>query len=232
MGVFDRYSRWPALMTSWSMPTAGHTHTRVACTRCFPALDRGRVRPLSGPGRAVAAQPGRHLLGLLGQARHREDLPRLPGAPRDRGAASGRDWSAASCSARARCNAFLDDIYGEQRDPARRASSRATWCSAPSSSIPKLRGIKPAGRRAHPHRGHRSRSAAPTARSGVLEDNLRTPSGVSYVLENRLITKRVFQDGDGRRPRSPRRAVPGRAGRRAALGGARATRRRRDAWWC
>ena len=26
----------------------------------------------------------------------------------------------------------------------------------------------------------------------VLEDNLRTPSGVSYVLENRLVTKRVF----------------------------------------
>ncbi len=26
----------------------------------------------------------------------------------------------------------------------------------------------------------------------VLEDNLRTPSGVSYVLENRLISKRVF----------------------------------------
>ena len=27
----------------------------------------------------------------------------------------------------------------------------------------------------------------------VLEDNLRTPSGVSYVLENRVVTKRVFQ---------------------------------------
>ena len=27
----------------------------------------------------------------------------------------------------------------------------------------------------------------------VLEDNLRTPSGVSYVLENRTVTKRVFQ---------------------------------------
>ena len=28
----------------------------------------------------------------------------------------------------------------------------------------------------------------------VLEDNLRTPSGVSYVLENRLIMKRTFPD--------------------------------------
>jgi uncharacterized circularly permuted ATP-grasp superfamily protein len=28
----------------------------------------------------------------------------------------------------------------------------------------------------------------------VLEDNLRTPSGVSYMLENREITKRLFPD--------------------------------------
>ena len=26
----------------------------------------------------------------------------------------------------------------------------------------------------------------------VLEDNARTPSGVSYVLENRMVMKRVF----------------------------------------
>ena len=28
----------------------------------------------------------------------------------------------------------------------------------------------------------------------VLEDNLRVPSGVSYMLENRAISKRVFAD--------------------------------------
>src|SRR4029079_10634202 len=28
----------------------------------------------------------------------------------------------------------------------------------------------------------------------VLEDNLRTPSGVSYMIENREITKRIFPD--------------------------------------
>jgi len=26
----------------------------------------------------------------------------------------------------------------------------------------------------------------------ILEDNLRTPSGVSYMLENREVTKRIF----------------------------------------
>ena len=28
----------------------------------------------------------------------------------------------------------------------------------------------------------------------VLEDNLRTPSGISYVLENRIIMKRIFPE--------------------------------------
>ena len=28
----------------------------------------------------------------------------------------------------------------------------------------------------------------------VLEDNLRVPSGVSYMLENRIVTKRVFPE--------------------------------------
>ena len=28
----------------------------------------------------------------------------------------------------------------------------------------------------------------------ILEDNLRTPSGVSYMIENREITKRIFPD--------------------------------------
>ncbi|MFX6230574.1 circularly permuted type 2 ATP-grasp protein, partial [Acinetobacter baumannii] len=28
----------------------------------------------------------------------------------------------------------------------------------------------------------------------ILEDNLRTPSGVSYMLENREITKRLFPE--------------------------------------
>src|SRR5206468_291521 len=45
----------------------------------------------------------------------------------------------------------------------------------------------------HPRRGmghHRARPHAPPYR--VLEDNLRTPSGVSYVLQNRIILTRVM----------------------------------------
>jgi hypothetical protein len=58
--------------------------------------------------------------------------------------------------------------------------------------IHKLRGLKPSG-------GVRIHIAGvdlirdPEGKLCVLEDNLRTPSGVSYVLENRTVTKRVFQ---------------------------------------
>ena len=45
----------------------------------------------------------------------------------------------------------------------------------------------------------------------VLEDNLRTPSGVSYVVENRLVTKRIFQGAIDEGARPPGRAVPDRS---------------------
>ena len=58
--------------------------------------------------------------------------------------------------------------------------------------MPRLRGITPAGGvRIHIAGVDLIRDPAGTLR--VLEDNLRTPSGVSYVLENRQVTKRVFQ---------------------------------------
>ena len=37
----------------------------------------------------------------------------------------------------------------------------------------------------------------------VLEDNLRNPSGVSYVIENRRVMARVFPDLFGAQPVSP-----------------------------
>ena len=65
----------------------------------------------------------------------------------------------------------------------------------------------------------------------VLEDNLRVPSGVSYMLENRLVTKRVFPElfdhyrpAAGGRLSLPALRYPG--GPVAAPGGL--SRR----WWC
>src|SRR5262249_42307053 len=55
---------------------------------------------------------------------------------------------------------------------------------------PRLRGVRaPGGVRIHIAGVDLIRDPAGTFR--VLEDNLRTPSGVSYVVENRVVSKRV-----------------------------------------
>ncbi len=62
---------------------------------------------------------------------------------------------------------------------------------ASSGYLPEVKGIRPPG-------GVRIHIAGidviqdPAGRFLVLEDNLRTPSGVSYVLENRAVMKRIF----------------------------------------
>ncbi|MDB4960743.1 MAG: hypothetical protein JWP01_742 [Myxococcales bacterium] len=86
--------------------------------------------------------------------------------------------------------AFLDDIYGEQKIltagviPAEMILGAAGY-------RPMLRGLRPPGGvRIHISGVDLIRDHDGTWR--VLEDNLRTPSGVSYVVENRLISKRLF----------------------------------------
>jgi uncharacterized circularly permuted ATP-grasp superfamily protein len=86
---------------------------------------------------------------------------------------------------------FLDDVYGEQRVLKERIMPPELIHES-RQYIPKLRGLRPAGGvRIHIAGVDLIRDPEGTLR--VLEDNLRTPSGVSYVLENRTVTKRVFQ---------------------------------------
>jgi uncharacterized circularly permuted ATP-grasp superfamily protein len=86
---------------------------------------------------------------------------------------------------------FLDDVYGEQRTM-REGIVPGEMVNKSRSFVPRLRGIRPPGGvRIHIAGVDLIRDPAGTLR--VLEDNLRTPSGVSYVLENRQVTKRVFQ---------------------------------------
>ncbi|HET8723060.1 MAG TPA: circularly permuted type 2 ATP-grasp protein, partial [Anaeromyxobacteraceae bacterium] len=85
---------------------------------------------------------------------------------------------------------FLADVYGEQRIVAERVIP-PELVQQSKHFIPKLRGMHPPG-------GVRIHIAGidlirnPGGDMCVLEDNLRTPSGVSYVLENRQISKRMF----------------------------------------
>jgi len=88
--------------------------------------------------------------------------------------------------------AFLDDVYGPQRILAEKVIPSELVLGAKGYD-PRLRGIRPPGGvRIHVSGIDLVRDPAGTFR--VLEDNLRCPSGVSYVLENRLLTKRVLPD--------------------------------------
>lgn len=87
-------------------------------------------------------------------------------------------------------NLFLGDIYGEQRILAAGVVPREIVLSA-TSYLPACAGL-------HPPRDiwcHVVGTDLVRDRDGrfyVLEDNLRCPSGVSYVLENRRVMKRTF----------------------------------------
>ncbi|HSK02365.1 MAG TPA: circularly permuted type 2 ATP-grasp protein [Kofleriaceae bacterium] len=85
---------------------------------------------------------------------------------------------------------FLDDIYGDQKILAAGVVPAEMVLGA-AGYRPTLRGVKaPGGVRLHISGVDLVRDPGGTWR--VLEDNLRTPSGVSYVIENRLISKRMF----------------------------------------
>lgn len=87
-------------------------------------------------------------------------------------------------------NCFLDDIYNDQKILTDGVIPRATIESA-SGFLPPCMGLKPP-------KGvwcHITGTDLVRDRKGdwfVLEDNLRCPSGVSYVLENRRVMKSSF----------------------------------------
>jgi uncharacterized circularly permuted ATP-grasp superfamily protein len=93
--------------------------------------------------------------------------------------------------------AFLDDVYGDQLifksgNGVQRARFPADLILGAKFYLPKLQGMKPAGGVRIPIAGI-DLIRGPDGEFRVLEDNVRTPSGVSYVVENRLVTKRIFQ---------------------------------------
>jgi len=89
-------------------------------------------------------------------------------------------------------NMFIDDLYNEQRVIADGVF--------PAELLEGSVNFRPECRGAHPKYGvwaHISGSDLVRDVDGtmyVLEDNLRVPSGVSYMLENRLVSKRAFAD--------------------------------------
>ena len=105
-----------------------------------------------------------------------------------------RARSAAWCSACTALNRFLHDIYHEQEilkagiDPGRAGRS------ATRSTAPRCMGVDVPGGIYCAHRRHRHRARRRSGEYYVLEDNLRVPSGVSYMLENRKMMMRLFPE--------------------------------------
>lgn len=107
---------------------------------------------------------------------------------------TGEDWAEIERGLQQRVralNLFLDDLYhGKQRILKEKVLPREL-VEASSGYVPEAKGIRPQG-------GVRIQIAGvdlirdADGAMLVLEDNLRTPSGVSYVLENRAVMKRVY----------------------------------------
>jgi uncharacterized circularly permuted ATP-grasp superfamily protein len=89
-------------------------------------------------------------------------------------------------------NLFIDDIYNEQRILADGRFPREI-IETSGNFLKECVGARPAhGVWAHVCGSDLVRDADGTVY--VLEDNLRVPSGVSYMLENRIVTKQVFPE--------------------------------------
>jgi uncharacterized circularly permuted ATP-grasp superfamily protein len=89
-------------------------------------------------------------------------------------------------------NCFIDDVYHEQ-NMVRDGRFPAAMIKSSKSFLPACMGVDPAhGVWANICGSDLVRGADGTIY--VLEDNLRVPSGVSYMLENRTITKLVFPE--------------------------------------
>jgi uncharacterized circularly permuted ATP-grasp superfamily protein len=87
-------------------------------------------------------------------------------------------------------NLFLNDVYGKQAI-LQEDILPARLVLGSSGYLERLRGVTPPGG-IYIHVAGIDLIRSPTGEFLVLEDNVRTPSGVSYVLENRGVMKRAL----------------------------------------
>ncbi|HUD40932.1 MAG TPA: circularly permuted type 2 ATP-grasp protein [Dokdonella sp.] len=105
------------------------------------------------------------------------------------------EWARTEAGLRQRVqalNLFIDDIYGEQRILRDKVVPRAILKESVNFREQCVGIRPPLGVWAHICGSDLVRDGDGTLY--VLEDNLRIPSGVSYLLENRLVAKRVFPE--------------------------------------
>lgn len=122
---------------------------------------------------------------------------------------SGREWNRLQRGIEQRVlaiNAFLDDIYN-RREIIRAGRIPEQLIAGNEAFVPQMMGFHPPGG-VYTHI-----VGVDIVRTGpdtfhVLEDNARTPSGVSYMLENRETMLKMFPELFGRVPVRPVRNYP------------------------
>jgi uncharacterized circularly permuted ATP-grasp superfamily protein len=122
---------------------------------------------------------------------------------------SAREWARVSAGLEQRVraiNAFIDDVYGERRILADGVLPADIVLGNPQFCIP-VAGARP------PHGIYSHICGIDIVRTGadefwVLEDNARTPSGVSYMLENREAMLRLCPELFDRFPVAPIDSYP------------------------
>lgn len=108
---------------------------------------------------------------------------------------SSKEWTVIEAGLKQRVkalNLFLNDFYGPQEIIKDRVIPKNLILTS-KCYFTKLQGISPPGN-VYIHIAGIDLIRLPNGEFCVLEDNLRTPSGVSYVLQNRLMMKSLFPD--------------------------------------
>ncbi len=152
----------------------------------------GGAAPSPAGCRQRVPAPGRHLHGLRRRSGHRAHLSLRSAAAHHHGARMGDDRARADSAADRPEHVSQGHLPGRPhpegrhrpapprvqraalppRDDRHPAAGATSTCRSPGTDLVRL----------------------PDGKFAVLEDNLRVPSGVSYMLTNRQIIKRVFPE--------------------------------------
>ena len=125
-------------------------------------------------------------------------------------------------------NAFLHDVYHDQRCVTDGVIPGEVLFGAAAFNL-RMVGFEPP-RGVYTHIAGSDLIRDRDGEFRILEDNVRTPSGVSYVLENRrVMLESVPELFPGRAPSSPSPTTPSTCARCSSRCGRRASRRRRRA---
>ena len=182
-------------------PTPRRCASTTASTTAGSHSSRGDVdaaRAARRPRSSSAASASRSRSTAQGRAaRHRAADPVRPDPARDSRRTSGTRWRAGLRQRVTALNRFLHDVYHDQEILKAGHRARPSRSLGNAQFRPEMMGVDvPGGVYSHIAGIDivRAGNADGSGSYYVLEDNLRVPSGVSYMLENRKMMMRLFPE--------------------------------------